>query len=129
MNEKLTMEQLQVVKKMTELAEAFATQIYHIMENHGLDKIPGCALKVTVTPEYKYTTRDIMLGTLDSDFGFCMLSMGKDEKKYTTYGKNSPIYQLLFCDPAIKEQMEEIVTWKPLPPDGMWVGDDYKGEW
>lgn len=128
MSDKFTMTQLHVIKKMTELAEAFATQVYHIMENHGLDQIQGCALKVCVTPEFKYTTRDIILGTVDSDFGSCNIARGKDEDYYTVYGKNSPIYELLFCDPKIKAEMEKCVN-KPIPPDGLWVGGDYKGEW
>jgi len=135
---KLTAEQLEVVKKMTEFAEATANQIYHIMTNHGLDKVEGCRININVTPEYNITTMNIVVGSPESrnSFGYIDLARGKDEEKYAPIGTNSAEYELLFADEAIRSRMEEILhRKKPLPPDGLWVGADRNcdsvdcGEW
>ena len=126
MGVKLTDEQLEVVKKMTEFAEATANQIYHIMKNHGLDKVKGCRININVTPEYDMTTMNIVVGSPESidSFGYIDLARGKDEEKYAPIGKNSAEYELLFANEAIRSRMEKILhREKPLPPDGLWVGD------
>lgn len=130
MEVQLTNEQLRTVKQMMEYAQAFCNQIYHIMENHGLDKIDGCSLIMTVDPKMDMVTRNIQMGT-GKEFGLVRMARGKIDKKYMVYGNNSVEYELLFADDAIKQKMFEILdrNKKPNPPDGLWVGDDYKGEW
>ena len=122
---KLTADQMKVIKGMAEFAEASANQIYHIMENHGLDKIDGCRLTVTVTPENTFTMRNIVIGSPDSEFGYIDLAMGEKDDNYEPIGRNSAEYELLFANEAVRERMEKIVhREKPLPPDGLWVGSD-----
>lgn len=125
MGVKLTEHQMNIVKGMVEFAEASANQIYHIMENHGLDKIDGCSLSITVTPKNTFTMRNIILGSPDSDFGYVDLARGTADEKYAPIGKNSAEYELLFADEAIRSRMEKILhKEKPLPPDGLWVSSD-----
>jgi hypothetical protein len=122
---KLTADQMEVVKGMALFAEASANQIYHIMENHGLDKVIGCRLAITVIPENTFTMRNIVLGSPDSEFGYIDLARGKADEKYAPIGKNSAEYELLFADEAIRSRMEKILhREKPLPPDGLWVSSD-----
>ena len=122
---KLSDDQLKIVKGMTEFAEAFANSMLHIMENHGLDKIDGCRLMVIVDPKREFTARDIVVGeSIGKDFGQICLTRGKGDEKYEPLGKNSAEYELLFADEAVRSRMEKVLhREKPLPPDGLWVGD------
>ena len=67
---KLTDEQLRILEGLIGFAESFADQAYHIMQNHGLDKIDGCTLSVTVEPIALFTTKTIAFGhDIDQDAG------------------------------------------------------------
>lgn len=122
---KLTEQQLKVVKGMVEITEAYANQMLHIMENHGLDKVEGCRLMVTIDPCLHYTTRDIYLGRdIRDDFGAICLTRGKSDAEYEPLGKNSCEYEKLFASKALRGRLEKSVQReKPLPPDGLWIGD------
>ena len=131
MNVNLTGEQLLCVKQMTSLVESVGTQIYHIMENHGLNDVEGCRLVLTVDPAKDLSTVDISIGYTDSPFGKVTICRGKKCDKFTPYGKNSTEYELLFADAAIKEKMMKILSYnkqKELPADGLWVGKEYGEE-
>ena len=128
----LTEHQLDVVKKMTEFAEASANQIYHIMENHGLDKVKGFKFQIDVDPEFPSITKQIEIGCFSNLYddnnpaGYCKLVAGKGDSKYECLGKNSAEYEWLFADESIKDRMRKILDAgkHPLPPDGMWVSAD-----
>lgn len=121
----LSDEQLGVVKQMLDYSMNFADQIYHIMENHGLTEMYGAELTIEVNPRYTGATKVVNFGRdIDYDCGHVELTRGKEEKRYVPTGKNSPEYEYLFADPAIKERLRKIVDGeKPLPPDGLWIGD------
>ena len=123
---KLTEHQMMITKGMVEFAEASANQIYHIMVNHGLDKIEGCQLRITVDPQFDFVTMSVELGARGkSDFGHIELTKGKKANdKYAPLGKNSEEYEWLFADETLRKRMaERNGSEKPLPPDGLWIGD------
>lgn len=121
----LTEHQLMVVKQMVEYGEAFSKQILHIMQNHGLDKINGFEFAVRVDPKWHFMRETIHVGGFyTDDSGAISLSRGENEIDFTPYGKNSPEYELLFANEAVRGRMEKIVRGeKPLPPDGLWIGN------
>jgi len=132
----LTEQQLIAVKSMTEFAECFADQVRHIMKDHGLDKIDGCSLVIQVNPKHVLTGNSVYLGTVNTDFGYIVLSKGVNDEKYTAVGRNTPEYEYLFADEALRSRMDAAKKReKPLPPDGLWVGDSRNdppvdcGEW
>ena len=124
---KLTDQQLTVTKGLAEFAERMADQMLHIMENHGLDKIEGFRIQVTVDPKRMLTTNEVVIGTdVGCDAGCVNLARGKQFYGYEPLGKNSPEYELLFADEEIRERMQRFLdsAKHPLPPDGLWIGDD-----
>ena len=126
MGVKLTNQQMSVVKSMTEFAEATANQIYRIMVNHGLDKVEGCQLRITVDPKFDFVPMMIELGKAgDTDFGYIMLTRGKKaDDKYEAIGRNSAEYEWLFADETLRKRLEAgKKAEKPLPPDGLWISD------
>ena len=134
---KLTDDQLLTVKSMGQYAENFADQMYHIMQNHDLDKVDGFRIRIDVFPASDLTTKKVSIGNyLDQDAGFVMLTKGKKDDRYAPNGTNSAEYEWLFADPALAERMRKIVGREnPLPPDGLWIGDSRNdppvgnGEW
>ena len=122
---KLTDDQFETVKVMVGLMGNFADQLYHIMENHGLDKVKGFQVVLTVDPQFDFVTKQIEIGTnLRSDSGYVSLTKGKGEDKYAPTGKNSAEYECLFASETTRSRMEKVLhREKPLPPDGLWVGD------
>ena len=132
----LTNEQLEIVKGMTDFAKAVSDQIYHIMENHGLDKVNGFRFAITVDPAFETITKIIDIGSYcniedGKPAGYCRLTKGKDEMEFSPLGKNSAEYEWLFADEPLKSKMKEILDMnkeKPLPVDGFWVGKDYGEE-
>ena len=122
---KLTDEQMQIVKGMAKICGNFADQLLHIIRNHGLDKVNGCYIGLDVDPHFHYCTESVVFGKAHSDAGFVRLAKGEEEDEFTPTGKNSAEYELLFADEAIRSTMAEVLgAEKPLPPDGLWVGDD-----
>ena len=117
---KLTKEQMEVVKRIAEYAEAFCNQVYHIMKNHGLDEIEGCALSLYVDPEYDFTTESISMGAAKSEFGNFTITKGKKDEEFSLLGKNSPEYEILFGRPEVVKKLVE----HPLPPDGLWISEN-----
>lgn len=122
---KLTEEQFEIVKGMTEYVERVADQVYHIMINHGLNKVEGFNLRLSVSPWLTFTTKQIEIGMgVNCDSGYVMLTKGKDESEYVPTGKNSAEYERLFASEKVRSRMEKIVPGeKPLPPDGLWVSN------
>lgn len=124
---KFTEDQLQAVKGIIEFTELFCDQVWQIMVNHGLDKVKGCALHIDVDPELDLTTKSIHFGESCTDAGSVFLSRGKEEDHYAPFGTNSPEYELMFAQPAVKEMMQNILAVKvgkhekQTPPDGLWV--------
>ena len=126
----LTEHQLMIVKGMAHIAENTANQLYHIMENHGLDKVDGFNFSIQISPSFELSTMAVIIGsennlTKANSAGFCYRSRGKHEKAYTCSGKNSAEYEWLFADEAVKDRMRKILDagTHPLPPDGLWIGD------
>ena len=122
---KLTDEQLEMVRGIALFAEAFCNQVYHIMQNHGLDKFNGCSLRVDVDPSFDLTARKITIGVMGSDFGYCNIARGKHEDDYSLFGKNSCTYEELFgkqqrmiTDPDVEAKIPDANV--PLPEDGFW---------
>ena len=126
MSVRLTKEQLTIVEGMMQYAQAFADQIYHIMQNHGLDKIDGCNVLVNIDPKINDSTECVYFGDcVDSEFGKIRMEKGRKDQKFTPVGRNSVEYELMFADEQVKEAMRAILNAnkeKPLPPDGLWVG-------
>lgn len=121
---KLTEDQLQIVEGMADFAKALASHFLTVMENHGLDQIEGCKLAISVDPSLHYTTCNIHIGELNSDFGHVSIAKGRKDEKFEVYGTNSPEYEMLFADEATRKRMEKLLhREKPLPPDGLWIGD------
>ena len=137
MNLKLSDHQLKVVKTAAEMCEHFADQLLHIMKNHGLDKVEGMEFEIRVNPSMDFATEVINIGEdIQSDAGHMMLVKGKKNEKFSPCGANSAEYELLFADETIRERFRNIVKGeKPLPPDGLWIGDPRNdppvdsGEW
>ena len=133
----LTEHQMMILKHMVRMTEAFGNSLIHIMRNHGLDKIEGCDITLQVSPKYKSLTQKIDVGERDTDFGFVSLIRGENREGYELWATCSEEYERLFDDEAIRagrnpSQKAE----KPLPPDGLWVGDsrndppvDNRWEW
>ena len=122
---KLTDEQLGIVKGIALFAEAFCNQVYHIMQNHGLDKVNGCCVRVNVDPSLDMTGRHITIGFPGSDFGNCYISRGRNEDNYSLFGRNSCTYEELFgqqtkmvTDPDVEAKIHAVNV--PLPEDGFW---------
>lgn len=122
---KLTEKQMKVVKELMEYSQAFANQVLNIMRNHELDKLNGCNLSITVNPEWYYATRTISMGhDAHCEFGRIEMTRGMANAKYSPMGTNSAEYELLFADEEMRSRMEKVLQpERPLPPDGLWVGD------
>ena len=127
----LTEHQLMIVKGMVQIAENTANQLWHIMENHGLDKVEGFQMDIMVNPKYEMTTMEVNIGHcfnvgIEGTAGGCSLARGKKDAKYTCNGKNSAEYEWLFADEAVKDRMRKVLDagTHPLPPDGLWIGDN-----
>ena len=123
----LTDQQLTVTKGLAEFAERMADQMLHIMENHGLDKIEGFKIQVNVDPHKIFTTNEVIIGNDPmSESGYVNLARGKQFNGYQPLGKNSPEYELLFASEEVRERMQRFLdsAKHPLPPDGLWIGDD-----
>ena len=120
---KLSKGQQDALKKMMSFCEIFADQILLIMKHHGLD---GTSLRITVDPLYNFSTNVIHYGkNPDDDYGEISLSKGVYDNDYKPFGRNSAEYEQLFADDAVKARIRAILHQeKPLPPDGLWVGDD-----
>ena len=117
----LTNDQMKTLKSMVEFAEVFADQVLQIMKNSGLDKIKGCRLDIAVEPDRVFTTESVLFGyDRDDEAGKIWLTKGRMEpvNKFVPSGKNSPEYEVLFGCEEVKKALE-----KPLPPDGLWIGD------
>ena len=123
---KLLDRQQEVMKHMVEFAEVFADQMLEIMKNHGLTKIDGCELTISVDPSCLFTTETIQFGREEKDSGVIHLAKGRRSscEKFTPFGNNSAEYELLFADEAVRKAIEaRLNREKPLPPDGLWIGD------
>lgn len=123
---KLSEGQQEVMKHMVEFAEVFADQMLEIMTNHGLTKIDGCELTIRVDPSFLFTTEAVQFGNEGTDSGVIRLSKGRRSscEKFTPFGNNSAEYELLFADEAVRKAIEaRLHREKPLPPDGLWIGD------
>ena len=133
---KYTDEQLKILAGMIDQAKVFTDHLNHIMVNHGLDRVEGAGLLIEIDPKYDHSRCRIEFGKDESDAGYIELLRGKNEDEYEPYGTNSPEYEYLFAKPSLKERMRKIIADKrPLPPDGLWVGDSRNdppvdsGEW
>ena len=132
MSVKLTADQMGIVQGLMEFAQAFCNEAYHIMVNHGLDKVDGCFISASVDPSEDLCTKVIGLGEdVDKDFGKIRMTRGMHETKFTPLGTNSAEYELMFADDSVKEAMRKFLNAnkeKPYPEDGLWVGKDYGEE-
>lgn len=123
---KLTDDQIKIVESMVKLSQNFADQILHIMRNHGLDKVDGCFLNIAVAPELLFVTESVTYGIDGTDSGKITLTKGRrlENERFVPTGENSPEYEYLFADETVRSRMEKILQReKPLPPDGLWIGD------
>lgn len=124
---KLTDEQMKVLEGLIHLSENFADQVYHIMQNHGLDKIEGSCLTVSVEPEALFTTKVVSFGhDEDNDAGRLRLAKGRRylNEQFLPFGQNSTEYLMLFASEAVRRELQRRKqSEKPLPPDGLWIGD------
>ena len=122
----LTEEQIGIVKSMGRICEGIANQLFHIMENHGLDKVEGCHVVIDVCPKYNSVTREISIGEHETPFGTICMIRGKSEDEYRIFGQNtSKEYEAVFDREAYAAGRIPVTAGeKPLPPDGLWVGDD-----
>ena len=123
---KYTDDQLATIKSLMEICENFADQVWHIMQNHGLDKVDGTVLKIEVNPAYELITKEIQFGqNLESDSGTVKMTKGMKENRYAPTGKNSAEYECLFATPEVAERISRILkNPKPVPPFDIWIGDD-----
>lgn len=114
------------VKKLVTVAEAMAEQLFHIMENNGLVKVPGAAISVSVEPGLRFTTKSIVFGHRGSDAGYVAIARGRYDNEYAAYGNdNSTEYEILFASEELRERILRYIGKKePVCPDGLWIGDD-----
>lgn len=126
MEVKLTESQMATLKSMIEVSGIFADQILHIMRNSGMDKIDGSCLDIHVYPDAVFAPEVIVFGTCGKDSGRILLTKGDYNETFRPLGPfNSEEYELLFADETIREFIEKrSIDEKPLPPDGMWIGDN-----
>ena len=124
---KYTDDQLATIKSLMEICENFADQVWHIIQNHELDKVEGTVLKIEVNPAYELITKEIQFGqSLESDSGTVKLSKGKKENRYAPTGKNSAEYECLFATPEVAERISRILkNTKPVLSNDIWIGDDH----
>lgn len=123
---KLSESRMDDVKNLVSVAEAMAEQLYHIMENNGLVRVPGAGITISVEPRLQFTTKNISFGRKGSDAGSVTLAKGRYDDEYEVYGDgNSTEYEILFAKKELRERiLRYIGKEKPLPPDGLWIGDD-----
>lgn len=123
---KLTEHQMMILKHTVRMSEAFANSLLHIMRNHGLDKIDGCSICIDVDPKYKSICEKVSIGERDSAFGFAEFIRGENEDGFRLWSaSHSKEYERLFEDEAVRGGIEvSEKAEKPLPPDGLWIGDD-----
>ena len=127
MSVRLTSEQMVIIKGLMEYAQAFCDQVFHIMQNHGLDKVNGCSLSLYVDPKCQFVNENVVIGnSITEDFGRIQMSKGLNEMNFSPLGKNSAEYELLFATGELKEALRKVLMTdeKPLPQDGLWVGND-----
>lgn len=125
--------QYEAVKIITEYCERVADNVLRMMTDHGLDRVNGMQMTINVDPALKYTTCAVAIGCKENmergrSAGYCMLARGKEENGYVPTGTNSPEYEQLFADDALRARMLACrKDEKPLPPDGLWLSayDDY----
>lgn len=123
---KMTENQFTAVEQTVKIAEAMANQLLHIMENNGLTQVHGGNLIIRIVPGLKFTRQTVEFGYQSSDAGFVKLAKGVYDEQFSPTGnENSAEYELLFANDTVKERMRRILfKEKPLPPDGLWIGDD-----
>ena len=121
---KLTSRQMAVVREMVRMTEAFGNSLLHIMENHGLDGVDGCDIILQVCPKYVSITREINLGTRDSDFGEATLIRGKEDAYWKLSEPCSAEYARLFADEAFHAGKEkEGRNGNAVHSDSLWFCD------
>ena len=124
-----TGEQMEVVKGLVNACENFADQMFHVMQNHGLNKVNGCKLTIDIDPSLEFCTKTIEFGKENSNAGYIQLSKAFKGGFYQPFGLNSHEYEEMFDVVRVaKEQLEreeQIRSGKhekkELPPDGMWI--------
>lgn len=128
MEGKFTQGQLDAIKGMAQFAGIFADEMYHIMKNHGLDKVPGFRISVDIDPEYDLITKQIEIGCLvcaNGTSGYVSLNKGRGADRYVIGTTNSAEYEQLFANGTNPEgKSADGNHEKPFPPDGLWIGDD-----
>lgn len=120
---KLTIEQYDAIKSIAKFAENFADEVLKVLQNTGMDKIPGCRLRIDIDPEYDYITKKIIFGESrdESEVRKFELVCGLEDEKYEL-ATDSKEYEILFANEATKARIRTILnTEKPLPPDGLWL--------
>ena len=122
---KMTENQFTAVEQTVKIAEAMANQLLHIMENNGLTQVHGGNLIIRIVPGLKFTRQTVEFGYQSSDAGFVKLAKGVYDEQFSPTGnENSAEYELLFADEAVRKAIESRLNReKPLPPDGLWIGD------
>ena len=123
---KLSESNVEDVKKLMNVAAAFADQLYLIMEHNGLVKVPGAAVSISVEPGLRFTTKNITFGHRGTDAGYVLLAKGRYDEEFEAYGnENSTEYEILFAKKELRERiLRYIGKEKPVCPDGLWIGDD-----
>ena len=126
---KYTDEQLLVIKAIAEMSERFADQILHIMQNHGLDKIPGTEMTIDIDPSMSQVMKQIEFGRSlfydTNDSGYFKLTRGKDETGYALNGRCSYEYEVLFAPVEVTERIRKVLNGKvELYPAGEYGNPD-----
>lgn len=123
---KMTDGQLTKTKQLVEIAEAMSDQLLRIMENHELTRIPGYQISISICPNNRFTTEMVRFGQVDSDAGFVALVKGVYDEEFKATGRwNSAEYEFIFADKELRKRIRKYISKeKPLPPDGLWIGDD-----
>lgn len=114
------------LKGLIEEAKKAANRLYDYMWASGLEKIPGCFLKIEIDPKYEHVAKTIEFGKEGTCAGYVRFMGGKkSEKIKLSNNGNSPEYEVLFADEDTRKRIKNYLDFeKELPPDGLWLGVD-----
>lgn len=121
---KLTLEQYEALKVLSQCAENFVDHIEKVFKRTGLDNVDGCRLDMCFDPKYETIGRKVEFG-LYSEAEKCgyfeiLREVNSDEWKLDS--SSTEEFKILFGDEDFRKRIREIAdTEHPLPADGLWI--------
>ena len=121
---KLTLEQYEALKVLSQCAENFADHVYKVFKRVGLDEIEGCRFSMEVDPQFTTITRQVEFSRLnDSDkCGHFNFTKGVKDHEWRLSDTSSAEFEILFGSEDFRKRISEIANSEhPLPADGLWI--------